>query len=569
MMRVAYALVYDCLAAGGKRHALMWIQAAWVAALVPVLLGGARTLGIVGVGIGHVVVAAGLVGPLFLWALRTLGISSRSLVLACLRPLIGGSLMAATSLLVIHLTDGGVAGLAAAAAAATGVYLPIVLPMRGILRRPLPAPSAELLGGLLGMKQIRQRARPGDLAQRHILWLDASSWGGIPGTGRLLAEAMTPHADVLFVDRPVSPLTSARQRGDLGRRMHPALTSAGDRMIRLSPVAMPGLSRPGIRSSTGPLVRAQLRWALRRTGFHPDAVVTTQLEVLPGRLDGALGVLYATDDYVAGAELMGVSADWLRAQERRALATADVVAVASPRLAEHWASLGADPVLIPNGCTPPGTQGLPLPPADIGLPGPVVVLAGHLSDRIDLAVLEAIAAAGYSLLLVGPHDPRFEPARFAALTTRPLVRHTGPVPASKARAYMAAADVGITPYSNSPFNDASFPLKTLEYLSAGTPVVSTAIPAAHWLLDDVRRAMPSAAGEVLELASGPAGFVAAIGRMTSEPGRLPHGRGRFAGESGTSGHCRAFAARHSWPRRAEALAAVIGIAQSRTGGQQR
>jgi teichuronic acid biosynthesis glycosyltransferase TuaH len=412
-----------------------------------------------------------------------------------------------------------------------------------------------------------QSARPAGSAEAHIVWLDAASWAGLPGTGRALATAMTRHAEVLWVDRPVSPVTSARQRGNLGRRPQPALNCVGDRMTRLSPVALPGLSRLGIRASTGPLVRAQVRWALRRTGFHPDVVVSTQLEILPGRLDGALGVLYATDDYVAGAELMGVSASWLRAQERRALATADVVAVASPQLAAHWAALGADPVLIPNGCTPPDLHGLALSPADVGLPAPVVVLAGHLSDRIDLAVLEAIAAAGYSLLLVGPHNPRFEPRRFAALTARPQVRHTGPVPVAAARAYMAAADVGITPYSNSPFNRASFPLKTLEYLSAGTPVVSTAIPAAYWLLDDVRRAVPSAAGQLVALADGPAGFVAAIGQLTGGPDQP--GRGRGAGSSATSRQCRAFAARHAWPVRAEAMAAAIGIAQPKTGGQAR
>jgi O-antigen/teichoic acid export membrane protein len=47
ILRVGYALMYDCLAAGGYRHALMWIQAAWLAVLVPVLVSGARLHGIV------------------------------------------------------------------------------------------------------------------------------------------------------------------------------------------------------------------------------------------------------------------------------------------------------------------------------------------------------------------------------------------------------------------------------------------------------------------------------------------------------------------------------------------
>ena len=39
----------------------------------------------------------------------------------------------------------------------------------------------------------------------------------------------------------------------------------------------------------------------------------------------------------------------------------------------------------------------------------------------------------------------------------------------------------MTPYAESPFNRASFPLKTLEYLAAGLGVVSTDMPSARWL----------------------------------------------------------------------------------------
>jgi O-antigen/teichoic acid export membrane protein len=146
ILRVGYALVYDCLAAGGYRHALMWIQAAWLAALVPVLISGARLHGIAGVGAGHVVVAAVLVGPLFLWALRRLGISGRAVLTSCLRPLTGGLLMALVSLLMIRIAGGGAAGLAAAIGASLAVYVPIVYPMRATFRQPLPAPAAKLDG---------------------------------------------------------------------------------------------------------------------------------------------------------------------------------------------------------------------------------------------------------------------------------------------------------------------------------------------------------------------------------------------------------------------------------------
>jgi O-antigen/teichoic acid export membrane protein len=145
ILRVAYTLVYDYLAADGKRHQLMWTQALWLGALIPALLIGARTHGIVGVGAGHLLVALAVVGPIFLWGLARTGVSPRSILAACSRPLVGGVLMAVASLLVIHMTGAGLAGLAAAIVAGFAAYLPVVLPMRVLLRVPqLETAPAEL-----------------------------------------------------------------------------------------------------------------------------------------------------------------------------------------------------------------------------------------------------------------------------------------------------------------------------------------------------------------------------------------------------------------------------------------
>jgi len=138
LMRVAYGLINDCMAANGRRNTLMGVQALWLAALVPVLLIGARLRGITGVSIGHVAVAALLVGPAFLWAMSRSGIPVRSIFRACLRPFLGGVLMAVVSLAVIHYTGEGWTGLLAAGTAAMVVYLPIIYPMRKLIRSAPP-----------------------------------------------------------------------------------------------------------------------------------------------------------------------------------------------------------------------------------------------------------------------------------------------------------------------------------------------------------------------------------------------------------------------------------------------
>jgi teichuronic acid biosynthesis glycosyltransferase TuaH len=402
------------------------------------------------------------------------------------------------------------------------------------------------------------------LNMHHLVWISGVSWDGNPGPDRLMASAMTRHASIVWVDPPVSPLTSARRRFGAVSALRPVITAVNDRVIRLTPAAFPGLSRPVIRLTTAPLVCAQVRWVLRRTGIRPIAVVATHLEEVLGMWgDGVVNVLWGTDDYVSGAGLMGLSASRLRILERRALARADVVGAISLQLAERWAALGAKPVLIPNGCYLTGGSIDKLPPAVRDLPTPVVGLVGQLNERIDLDLLNGIADAGFSLLMVGPRDPRWEQQRFAALIARPRVHYTGPVAMKAVGSYLAAINVGVAPYRDSPFNRASFPLKTLEYLGAGRPAVSIDLPAARWLREDLARSDQAAfAEQILTLAGSPEEFIAALRRVAgdpSSPASASSGPDRTGLGPSIADHCKAFAERHSWSRRAEAFAAAIGL----------
>jgi teichuronic acid biosynthesis glycosyltransferase TuaH len=396
---------------------------------------------------------------------------------------------------------------------------------------------------------------------RHLIWIAAASWDGLAGTDRHMATAMAQHVPILWVDPPVSPATAKNRRGS-GRIFRPELSVLDDRITRLRPVALPGLTRPGIRTLTPMLVRQQIRWAIRKLGIRPFAVVATYLDDLLGRWGpDTISVLYGTDDYVAGAELMGLSARYQQRREFRSLAQADLVAVVSLELARRWTDLGFSPMVIPNGCGIATNSAYPPPSTPIDLPRPVVGLIGQLSERIDLDILRTITDAGFSLLLVGPVDPRWKPDRFNELASKPNVRYVGAVPLEMVPSYLAAIDVGITPYRDTPFNRASFPLKTLEYLGAGLPVVTTDLPAARWLHDDLMRHEDEAiADRIFLLARDGTEYVDAIRRIVtddSSPGS-PIGQTRQRRDHYASGRCREFAARHTWSRRADDLASFIG-----------
>jgi PST family polysaccharide transporter len=141
LLRVLYDLIYDCLAAAGRRPSLLIVQGWWLATLIPVLLVGARTHGIVGVGIGHVLVAGLLVCPAFLWALSRCGIKVRSILAVCLRPFLGGILMTAICELALRFLGEGLAGFAVGAVAGLAAYLLVVFPMRALLRPSGAGPS--------------------------------------------------------------------------------------------------------------------------------------------------------------------------------------------------------------------------------------------------------------------------------------------------------------------------------------------------------------------------------------------------------------------------------------------
>jgi teichuronic acid biosynthesis glycosyltransferase TuaH len=111
------------------------------------------------------------------------------------------------------------------------------------------------------------------------------------------------------------------------------------------------------------------------------------------------------------------------------------------------------------------------------------------------------------------------------------VRWVGQKQYTELPGYLRAIDVGLVPYTDSPFNRGSFPLKTLEYLAAGRAVVATSLPATLWLQTSL-----------IKVADDPAAFADAVDRSLMEP-RTPQ---IFDARQ-------AFAQQHSWAQRSRAF----------------
>lgn len=371
-----------------------------------------------------------------------------------------------------------------------------------------------------------------------IVLCATDQYSGIQMADWHLARHLSRLAPLLFVDPPMSRLTPRRRPAAAAAVAGPRLRLVEPGLARLTPVVQPFPSRPGATWLTSALTRRYLKKATARLGGRVRAVICGwPLYPVFGSCGEQVRVYWAKDDFVGGAALFGLNARLLDAAERRIAAGADLVVATNPVLADTWRDRGLDPILIPYGTDPDAyadVEQAPLP-ADADLPGPVAGFVGHINDRTDLRLLEAIADRGRSLLLVGPKDPAFEPARFDALSSRPNVRWVGPKPFKALPGYLRVIDVGVVPYRDTPFNRGSFPLKTLEYLAAGRAVVGTDLPATRWLGTDLVR-----------IADGPVAFadqVDAMATMRRTPAVLARRR--------------QFAAEHSWARRAADMHAAI------------
>jgi teichuronic acid biosynthesis glycosyltransferase TuaH len=371
-----------------------------------------------------------------------------------------------------------------------------------------------------------------------IVLCAAAGYSGIKAADGHLAEHLRRLAPVLYVDPPLSAVARWRDRAVPSSLGGARLGIRGPGLAQLTPVVQPGPSRQALAPLTSAVARWYIQKAVARLGGRVQAVISAwpQYPVF-GCCGEDVSVYWSQDDFAGGAKLLGLNARHLEIRERGVAARADFVAAVSPVLADTWRSHGLATILIPNGADVhsfAGVDDAPCP-ADVPLPAPRAGFVGHINARTDLSLLEAIADRGRSLLLVGPKDPAFEPARFSALAGRRNVCWVGAKPFEALPGYLRLIDVGVVPYGDSPFNRGSFPLKTLEYLAAGRAVVTTDLPSVRWLATDL-----------VTIATGPEAYADAVDRALAET--------RSASQAARR---RAVASRHSWGSRAADMYAAI------------
>jgi teichuronic acid biosynthesis glycosyltransferase TuaH len=364
----------------------------------------------------------------------------------------------------------------------------------------------------------------------------ANRWDGVRLADRQLADALADEVPVLYVDPPISFMT--RRRNPELKKNAARLRVLRPGLAHLAPDALPGLTRPVIGRVNSWLLALQIRRATRKLDGSLRALIDTRvLSPVIGRCGEELSVYWAQDDFVGLAPLLGLDAKRLRRGEKRMTSRADAVIAANTQVRETVLADGKDAALIPFGCdyeTFAAAEHCP-PAHDITLPQPYAVFMGQIGDRIDADVLAAVIEQGTNVLVVGPQHGHATMSRYAAMLDRPNVQWVGERAFEELPAYLAGASVGLLPYTRSRFNIGSFPLKTLEYLAAGLPVVSTDLPAIRWL--DC---------EDIAVSNDPATYARLVDKFVTQ-GRDAVGDARR----------RRFAAEHTWAKRAHAFAELL------------
>lgn len=200
-------------------------------------------------------------------------------------------------------------------------------------------------------------------------------------------------------------------------------------------------------------------------------------------------------------------------QEQWCLQHVDVITVASRELARRVPSDGRRLVYAPNAASPSSPGWTPGNGDAIrhalGLTDGPVVLAytrflefapRRLVDVFE-AVKERVPSAQLLVVGTGLHGEEDDFARIVAergLTT--AVHQVGWVSAESLPSYFAAADVAVYPIDDTLLNRAKCPMKLVDLLLAGVPVVADAVGQATEYVEDGATGFLVSAGAVTEMA---------------------------------------------------------------------
>jgi len=255
-------------------------------------------------------------------------------------------------------------------------------------------------------------------------------------------------------------------------------------------------------------VRSFNRWSVRRSieichsgSEQNDSVV---LSSLPNVADfyrdhpDQLKIYYCVDDF---SVMPGVDTDLIRHMEDELIATSDVILYTARYLARKFEGFEKPTYYLPHGVDFGHFSQEPQVENEPGIDlsdSPVLGFFGLLSDWVDLDMLIQVAhqRPDWTIQLIGNSD-----TDTSRLDQVPNIRWSKSVPYSLLPTWAQDFDVGLIPFKINALTRAVNPLKFMEYMALGLPVVSSRLPELEqydqyiYLADNVEQF-----GDMIELA---------------------------------------------------------------------
>ena len=249
-----------------------------------------------------------------------------------------------------------------------------------------------------------------------------------------------------------------------------------------APLAIPFHGNATARWINQRALRWSLQRACRKLGFRNP--ITWSFVPASAQVAGSLGesaVVYHCVDENSG--FTGTDKNAIRSLEQQLMERSDCVFVSSDVLLNTKRRHNRNTFLVTHGvdvshfrkaCDPTTV----VPDEIRAFKKPVIGFFGLIADWVDLALIRFLATSqpDWNLVLIGKVV-----TSLAAIDGLPNVHLFGQKPYASLPGYAKAFDVALMPFVMNELTLAANPLKIREYLAAGLPVVSSAIPEAEKL----------------------------------------------------------------------------------------
>ncbi|MHB1529823.1 MAG: glycosyltransferase family protein [Acidiferrobacteraceae bacterium] len=370
-------------------------------------------------------------------------------------------------------------------------------------------------------------------------------WGRHPSSLGHLMRAVARTEPVVWINSiaqrsPRFTLQDTRRAAQkLWAGLRARADAAGDGIVVVHPRVLPYHQYAIVRKLNGRLLGRQLKPLLAHPRPQSLVVVSSNPAAIAliEHLKPDLSCYFCMDDY---ARMSDSDARLIEICEELMLRRADRVFATSQTLCALKNGGRFPAIHLPHGVDA-DHFGVPPPPPDViaRLPRPIIGFHGIIGSRVDIELIERIAVSfpKASIVTLGKVEVNLSLLR----------RHSNfhvfdAVPYEDLPRWIQAFDIGLVAYRHDGHTQSVNPLKLLEYLALGIPVVADDVPELKFH------------GTHIITAKSHDSYLAAVAGLIA----------RYPFSDGERAERRAYARMHTWEQRAERFLAVCdGLSEGR------